>query len=140
MARLSSEYPDTVLDIPRLGAASGVNSLLYQHEVGTDDNGAALAFSITGSKLDSGRDTANIVALIPDSTQVGSITAHVDSYLFPQSTTKMYSQDYTVTATTERIPASINGRIRQYTFSGSAVSQSWQMGLWGEQTQKSGSN
>ena len=140
MSRLASEYPDTVLDIPRLSAASSTNSILYQHEVGTDDNGAALAFSITGSKLDSGRDTSNIVALIPDSTQVGSITAHVDTYLFPQSTTKMYTQDYTVTATTERVPASINGRIRQYTFSGSAVSQSWQMGLWGEQTQKSGSN
>lgn len=141
MARLASEYPDTVLDVPRLSEASGVNSILYQHEVGTDDNGAALPFSVTGSKLNSGRDTANVVALIPDSTQIGSITAHLDSYLFPQSATKMYDESYTVTATTERIPTpGLNGRIRQYTFSGSSIGQSWQIGLWGEQIQKGASN
>ena len=139
--RLAAEYPDTVLDIPRLSSALGVNSVLYQHEVGTDDNGAAMPFSITGSKLDSGRDTVNIAAVIPDSTQTGNITAHIDSWLFPQSATKMYDVSHTITATTDRITTQqLNGRIRQYTFSGNAVGQKWQMGLWAEQLQKGASN
>lgn len=138
--RLAAEYPNVLTTNPRLAALSGSNSTVYRHETTSDADGAAMEWSITTNKRTAGKDTINNMAVIPDSTQVGDINLHIDSYLFPQSTTKVFNQDYTVEVDSERIPMTVNGRYWQYTLSGEAVGQTFRMGGWQEDIQKGAAN
>lgn len=130
--RTAAEYPNINTQYPRLVSSAGV---LYRHEHGDDADGAALSWSLTTNDKVSGKNCAGIVSFVPDSTQVGSITVNIQGRRFPQSTTLMMDEDFTVTATTERVPTGFSARIWNYTISGSAVGQSWIMGNWTEEVQ-----
>ncbi len=116
-----------------------VNSFLQQ-EKGTDDDGAALPFSITSNDKVSGKNNATIASFVPDSVQVGDINVNVVGRRFPQSAVDTFDKDYTVTPTTERVPTLASARIWQYTISGSAVGQVWEMGDWTEEFQEGAAN
>ena len=137
MDRTAAEYPNINLQYPRLIDSS---SVMYQHEKGTDADGSALSFSLTSNDQISGKKNATLVSLIPDSVQVGSISVNVEGRRFPQSTATMFDEDYTVTATTERVPAANSSRLWRYTITGSALSQSWTMGQWYEELQEGAGN
>ena len=132
MGRTAAEYPNVNLQYPKLINSSGT---LYQHEKTMNDDGAALTWNLTTNDKTYGKDNAAMVAIIPDSVQVGSITATVEARSFPQSTTLTYDRDHTITATTERVPSAVSGRYWKFTFTGSAVDQSWTMGQWQEELQ-----
>lgn len=140
MARLAAEYPDTLLDTPRLAAYSGSDSILYKHESGTDDDGLPLAWTLTTNVKNNGRDTITGVGLIPDSRQIGNISVQVQCFQYPQSQSFTYNNTYTITPTTEIMPITVNGRYRKYTFSGSELGQNWEMGKWQEEIQKGSRN
>ena len=137
MDRTAAEYPNISLQYPKLIDSSGI---LYQHEKTSDDNGAALTWSLTtGDKLND-KDNTVIVGIIPDSVQNGSVNLVVESRAWPQSTALTYDVTATITATTERVPAAISGRLWQYTWTGSAIGQEWTMGMWLEEIQKGSGN
>jgi hypothetical protein len=132
MDRTAAEYPSQNLSSPRLANVS----TLYIHESGSDDDDAAMAFSATTKKYITGKDTANQVQIVPDSTMSGTITLEVRSYNYPQSQTAMNDQSYSITGTTERVPVQLNGRYYDYTFSGEEMGQEFLMGRWFEESQK----
>lgn len=134
--RTAAEAPDLVLGYPRL-IGEGV---IYQHETGTDADGDAMSWELRSNLRSSGRDNAVITGIIPDSIQQGNISVQIKGKLFPQSQRYTYSPTYTVTPTTERVPTTVSARFWQYVFSGSAVGQSWIMGMWQEYVQRGASN
>jgi hypothetical protein len=134
--RICAEYPNLTLGYPRLINSSGV---LYSHENGVDDNGAALPFSITTPLMGGGKKTQIVTGIVPDSVQTGNIAVEIISKQYPQSPANTFDTSFTVSPTTEVIPVSAQGRYRQYTVSGSAVGQTWQAGQWQEWVQE-GSN
>ena len=131
--RTAAEYPNVNLQYPRLISSANV---LYRHEKGTDADGAALSWSLKTNDKVMGKKCAGLVSIVPDSVQVGNISVLLTGRLFPQSSATMMADSYTVTTTLERIPITSSARIWNYTFSGSAVGQSWIMGNWTEELQE----
>lgn len=125
MERTCAEYPNNIYGNPRL-----INSsLMYIHEVGTDDNTNALAFSLTTNKRFHGKPNTLVVGLIPDSLQDGSITLSVDTWLYPQNTNVVFSKSFTSADTEGRIAIQGLGRFSQYTWSGAVLGQGWKKGM-----------
>ncbi len=131
--RTAGEYPTQNLSNPRLGNVG----TLYLHETGNDDDGSAMTFSATTKKFLSGRDTIILGQIVPDSTMSGTIQLTIDSYNYPQSAVAMNTNIYDITSTTERVPTQINGRYEDYTIAGEELGQSFLMGQWMLEPQKS---
>lgn len=133
MDRTAAESPAATLTYPRMIDSS---SNMFYHEKGVDADGAALSWSITTNDKTGDENNAFLASVIPDSIQVGDITVAVTGRRFPQSTALAINKSNTVTPTTERIPSQSEARFWRYTFSGSAIGQSWRMGQWFEELQK----
>ena len=136
MDRTAAEYPNTTLDNPYLFNVS----TLYTHENGFDADGEVMPFSLISDKRYYGKSTTNLNAVIPDSIQNANITFNAKSWLFAQSTSTMYNIDHTITPTTEKKEITNNGRIFQYSWSGSGLGQFWRMGEWLEEVQQGSVN
>lgn len=127
MDRTAAESPNQTFDYPILASSTDV---LYYHESGTDDNVAALPFTLTTNTITGGKKFTNLVAFTPDSIQTGAITVNVACRKFQQSTANTTNYSYSVTGTTERIEMLSTGRFWQYTVSGSVLGQDWRAGAW----------
>jgi hypothetical protein len=132
--RTAAEYPHTPLTLHRMVDSSGV---LYNHETGYNNNGSAQTFTLSSPRRFSGKNTAQITGLIPDSVQTGNITVTLNTYRYPQSGTAIGTQAMTVTPTTEIIPAAKVGRIWEWAITGSTLAQNFIMGDWQDEIQKS---
>lgn len=140
--RLCAEYPNQMLSIPRLIDSNGV---IYQHEQGVDANGVGMPFSITGNMQgrDFGRnaarsmtdDNAMLTGFVPDSVQTGNINVQIVGRRYPQSSTPMFNNTYTVTPTTEFVTTQGGARLWQYTVSSSDLGVSWTAGQWHQYVQ-----
>ena len=126
MNRTAGEAPEQNLSNPRLGNVG----ILYTHEAGNNDDGAPMAFSATTKKYVTGKKTAIMSQIVPDSNMSGAIQLNVRSYNYAQSSTTVNNNNYTITETTERIPMQINGRYLDYTISGNELDQNFLMGQW----------
>lgn len=129
MQRTAAESPTVKTNSPRLGDVS----TLYNHETGKNADGAALSFTVTSNRRLVGKQSANINSIVPDSIQTGNISMRTQGYLYPQSARTCFDKTFTVQPTKEWIPYNANGRLIQYTWSGSAIDQSWTMGQWFEE-------
>jgi len=138
--RSAGEYPTQLKEFPNLAMVDtgALTSTIFQHEKGTDDDGIALAFSITTPFFDSERDTANILSLIPDSIQTGDITVVVNVKKYPQSASLFGSTTLTITPTTETQSFRENSRFVQYVVSGNVLGQNWRAGNWQVSASKGG--
>lgn len=129
MDRTAAEYPTNASQLPRL-----VDSLgnFYRHEVGHDDGGTAMSFSLTFPLRRYATSNVLSTTLVPDSIQTTDtdITVVAKTKSYPQSPTFKDTQTVTVTPTTEFVPIGIEGRYLTYTVSGSALGQKWVMGSW----------
>jgi len=112
---------------------------LYRHEVGNDDDGSPMPFTLTTNKRYISKDNINLNTIIPDSIQTGDISFNNKGFAFPQSTTTTYDITNTITAETPFIPIVSSARFYQYTWSGSVLGQDWKMGAWLEEVQKGSS-
>lgn len=126
MDRSAAEYPHVLLDTPRLID----QTILYKHELGNDADNVALPFQLTSNLTTQGKNNTGIDGFIPDSNMTGNIQFTLDGYLFPQSTKEVFSIGYNVTSTTERVPTALSSRYWTYTWSGSDLGQSFQLGTW----------
>lgn len=131
MNRTAWEYPVTSLSNPRIGNVGD----LYVHESGFNDDGDPMLWRIKSNKFTSLKNTANIVGVIPDSNQTGTVETTIQSFNYPQSVTPVFNTTMQVTPTTERIPISVNGRFWQYEFQGEELNQSFLLGRWLEEVQ-----
>lgn len=132
MNRTAGEYPVQSLSNPRLANLS----VLYNHETGTDDDGAPMLWYAKTKKFIAGKDTAVNTALIPDNTMTGAASILTQFWNYPQSQTAMNSMTYPFTGSTEKIEIQMNGRYWDYTFSGEELGQSYLMGRWYDEPQK----
>lgn len=130
--RTAAEYPNVKLVNPRLMNIG----TLYKHELGYNDNGNPMPFSLTTNRRWYGKDSANILNIVPDSIQSGSLTLNIKAYLYPQSANPISDIDFTITPTTEFIPVTSSGRFYEYTITGGVLDQEWSMGTWFEDVQK----
>ena len=142
--RTCAEYPNLTLGYPRLISAE---SILYQHEQGTDADGSPMAWSLTtnlrgGDYIKNALGSATtknymLTSIIPDSIQDGNINVEVEGLRYPQSAAAMFDNDYTVTPTTEFVPVQGGARLWQFTLSGETLGQSFIAGQWMETVQES---
>lgn len=130
--RTAAEYPNAKSRNPFLID----ETKLYRHEFGNDADGVALVFELKSNKRFYGKDNANLTAIIPDSVQTGKTKLKAEGYKFPQSTSRLYETDMTVSLNTERIPVLSAARFYKFTWSGRDLSQEWRMGQWFEEVQK----
>lgn len=81
--------------------AADVNGVLYQHDTGNDDNGAALNAYLQFSPVDvsSGDMNVDVMGFIPDFTRLSqSINLTINTRLYPQDSNTV-SGPYTITST-----------------------------------------
>lgn len=132
--RTAAEYPAITLKNPLLANVGE----LFKHELGTDDNGEPLSFTLSSNLRYYGKDTTFNSGYYPDSIQTGNITFNVTGKLFPQSLNTTYDQDFSVppiSATEDQISVTLSGRFFTLTWSGAVLGQEWQMGAWFEAIQ-----
>lgn len=110
-------------------------SSLIKHEIGTDADGSPLSWTLTSDIRYYGKNNANVNSIIPDSNQIGNVTFTDYGRQFPQSVNPTYNNNYTVTPTTERVTLTSTASFHQYTWAGSELGQTWQMGDWIEEIQ-----
>lgn len=133
--RSAAESPDILGITPRL--ISSV-STLYNHESGTDADGVAMPFTLTGNLRNGGKNSGYLSGIVPDSVQVGDLTLTVKGYEYPQSTLATNTGNYTISPTTKIRSIDVGGRYWQHTISGNVVGQSWIGGKWQEMLQETG--
>lgn len=133
MPRTCAEAPNNIYTYPYL-----INStLLYQHEVGSDNAGSPLEFTLKTNRRSYGKEVSLITGIIPDSLQTGTITLNYSGYQFANSTAKTYDQDFSIASNAEITAIQCAGRFYEYTWTGNALGQEWQLGKWSEYVQRS---
>ena len=137
MDRTAAEYPIMVLANPRAIDKYGI---LYNHEVGCNADGQAMAFTLTSNQKTNGKNNVLLSGFVPDSIQVGDLTVGISTVRYPQSDTKVFDSTYTVTPTSEQIPIQIGGRLWTYTITGEVIDQNWICGAWSDFLQESAPN
>lgn len=131
----SCGVPQSLLGTPI--AASPVNSIIYQHEQGYDDDGEAISWSMSTGYfvIGNGEEVAFVDWILPDfkwGTYAGSNNASVQVTVsvvnFPNQTPITYGP-YTVNASTQAITARFRGRQVALTFSGNDLGTFLRLGL-----------
>jgi len=121
--------PSPVLFEPRDGA----KSLAYQHEVGTDDNGALLGAYLETSWLDQvdGEAFTALLGMRPDfKDQTGDVEMTVYSKIYPQATTVKTTGPFVLTPTTEQKNFRVNARMVRFRFDWVTTGGHARFGAW----------
>lgn len=131
MNRTAGEQSSNYFNVPHLANQQTV----YQHEVGVNDDGQPLAWSITTNQRSGGKDSTTIVNLVPNSIQTEDINIRVVDHEWPTSPKAQYDRNFIFSTSTTHIPLEINGHFWQYTVSGDVLDQQFSMGQWYEYIQ-----
>ncbi|MHC4312618.1 MAG: hypothetical protein ACYSW3_09170 [Planctomycetota bacterium] len=114
--------------------AAGTDGYLYQHETGTDDNGAAMAAFIQSFDMevpDAGEELMHIDQLIPDFlTLEGSVDVYLTGRKYPQDVNRMSKGPYTVSQGTRKLSTRIRARQVALRIESNATGDKWRMGTW----------
>jgi hypothetical protein len=135
MERTAGEYPSVLGRYPYLADES---SVVYQHENGTDDDGAVLPFSLTTRFFSTeSKQTALLGGVYQDNTiNTGNINLTVNTKRYPNQTPD--SSTYPITTANANLIYRKSARYWQYTVSGATLGQSWRGGSWMELIKGSG--
>ena len=131
--RTAAEYPSVLTQTPYL---TDDNSNVFLHENGVNDDGAGMEWLIKTKRIFGGTDTVQISAFIPDQNMTGSFNVNLTTRNYPSSP-DIVSKDYTITSTTERVAAELNGRYWQFIMSGDEVDQEFESGQWFHEVKRS---
>ena len=110
--------------------AFSADGLLYNHEVGSDDNGAALPAHITSSPMEvsqNGDEMMLIDKIIPDVTVSGSVSCTVSSKKYPNSST-VTKGPFTLSQDTAKISMRSRGRQMSLKLESTETGDSWSLG------------
>lgn len=129
LARTAIESPRIIDTLPRLA----YNTTLYKHEIGVDNDGAAMAISLS-TKYFRGdvKNQAELWGMLPDSIQTGDIELTINVKDYPQSTDILTYGPYTISPDTDILnyPGMFVGRYWQYVFTQNVIGGDWQAGEW----------
>ena len=114
--------------------AAGTDGYLYQHETGTDDNGAAMEPFIESFDMEvpqAGEELMHIDQLIPDFlTLEGSVTVNLTGRKYPQDVNRISKGPYTVIPGTRKLSTRMRARQVAIRVSSSGTGDKWRMGNW----------
>jgi hypothetical protein len=114
--------------------AAGADGYLYQHETGTDDNGAAMVPFIQSFDMEipqAGEQLMHVDQLIPDFlTLNGSVDVTLSGRKYPQDENRQTKGPYTITKTTRKVSTRIRARQVAIRISSSGTGDKWRMGNW----------
>lgn len=120
--RTAAESPRISNVFPRLIKS---DNKVYRHELGVNDDVNPLNWSLTTPLLDTGKDTATLGGIVPDSTQTGDLNVVVKGLEYPQDGSPIFAQpdgvarqtegNYTVEPTTKRLSMNLINRDFQMT-------------------------
>lgn len=135
--RTAAENPRNIVQFPYLIDSSNV---IFRHEKGVDDNGAALSWTLTTKvyQFNNGTDTTDFDGIIPDSTQTGDITVTFTGREYIQDSASEVTKVLTVTPTSGKVDLDATVRNWQYEMSQSVIGGNWRSGNW-HQRVKTGS-
>ncbi len=106
------------------------DGLLYNHEVGSDDNDDALPAHITSSPMEvsqNGNEMVLIDKIIPDATISGSVSCTVYSKKYPNGST-VTKGPFTILSDTDKISMRSRGRQMSLRLESTAKGDAWSLG------------
>jgi hypothetical protein len=135
MQRNAGEYPSVLGAFPYL---VNEDAAVYQHENGTDADGAVLPFSLTTPFFSTeSKQTALLGGVYQDnSINTGNINLTVNTKRYPNQTAN--SSTYPITTANANLIYRKSARYWQYTVSGATLGQFWRSGNWMELIKGSG--
>jgi len=133
LGRTAAEYPSILGQNPILCDTS---NFLNLHENGLNDDGNGMSWMLRTNQIYGGTDTTHLSAFVPDQTLTGEINVNIKTKNYPSSS-RIFSNDYVVTPTTERVSTDLAGRYWQFTLSGSDVGQQLKLGQWHQEVKRS---
>jgi len=114
--------------------AAGADGYLYQHETGTDDNGAAMesyARSFDMEIPEAGEELMHVDQLIPDFlTLEGSVDVYLSGLKYPQAANRIEKGPYTVSQGTRKVSTRIRARQIALEVRSTGTGDKWRMGQW----------
>lgn len=114
--------------------AAGTDGYLYQHETGTDDNGAAMDAFIQSFDMEvpeAGEELMHIDQLIPDFlTLEGSVDVYLTGRKYPQDVNRLSKGPYTVSPGTRKLSTRMRARQVALRIESNATGDKWRMGTW----------
>jgi hypothetical protein len=112
--------------------AAGPDSYLYQHETGTDDNGAALTAYVETYDMEipeAGENLMHVDQLIPDFLDLdGTVNIKLRGKKYPQGQVYQEKGPYPVTQSTAKISTRIRGRQISLRIESTTIGVAWRMG------------
>ena len=124
------EASDTTATISTINGVKEGRTLIYLHEEGVNDDGAAMNCHIESGDIDvgDGDQFLSISRFIPDfKNQVGEVDITVKSRPYPSATQKLHGP-FTVTTSTTKKDTRIRGRQLSLRVASDAVDDKWRYG------------
>lgn len=114
--------------------AAGTDGFLYQHETGTDDDGAAMVASIESFDMEipsAGEELMHVDQLIPDFlTLEGSVDTYLTGKKYPGVLTRQEKGPYPVVPGTRKLSTRIRARQISLKIESTNIGDKWRMGHW----------
>ena len=122
-----SAWTDAGTFTNNVGASS--NGLLYQHEVGTDDDGSPMTSYVQSADIDigDGQEIMFIDRMIPDATITGTLNSFVKTKKSPADTYTSKGA-FPITSATKRINPRARGRQISVRFESNNTGDNWRLG------------
>lgn len=120
------------------GTNSGTQTLIYQHEKGSDDDGSPLPFLLSTPMFSTGSsNTVLLGGVYQDNTlSNGPLDWTITTKLYPNQVPD--SVTYTIPYDSQNLIYRRRGRYWQYDIAGNTLGQRWRAGVWQEKYEKSG--
>jgi hypothetical protein len=114
--------------------AAGVDGYLYQHETGTDDDGAAMPAYIESFDMEipeSGEQLMHVDQLIPDFLKLeGDVDVYLKGRKYPQAARQIVKGPYTVANGTRKLSTRIRARQVAIRVESNDTGDMWRFGTW----------
>ena len=108
---------------------AGSNGLLYNHEVGVNDDGSAMTAFVESADMDigDGQQVAFIQRMIPDATITGTLNSFVKTRTSPADS-QTSKGAFALTSSTKKVNPRARGRQFAVRFESSALDADWRLG------------
>jgi len=131
--RTAAEYPAVLSQTPYL---SDDSSVIFLHENGLNDDESGMAWQLETKLIYGGTDTVQIGAFIPDQVMTGNINVNLQTKDYPSSP-DIADVNYTVDSTTDRVATELNGRYWKFDLTGNDLDQTFRIGQWYHEIERS---
>lgn len=114
--------------------AAGTDGYLYQHETGTDDNGAAMEAFVESYDMEipgAGEYLMHVDQIIPDFLELeGQVDLYLTGRKYPQDTNRIRKGPYAIIPGTRKISTRMRARQVALRVESSRTGDKWRFGTW----------